>query len=423
MRTVNDFSGKTDNERIEEAIRNRDGEIVVIPPRKSDIEPGRDWWLLDRAILLPENTTVVLQNCRIKLSDNCRDNFFRSANCGIGIENPPTISSIHIRGVGDCVLEGADHPRSTGDSSKFIACPCPKNFSGAAKPTFNDLHRHSYGTDAGKEGESENGDWRNIGILMANVHHLSIENIRIVEPHAWAISLEACSFANINHIEFKACMTRVIDGAEHNVENQDGINLRNGCHDVIISDIMGTTGDDVVALTCIASTFRMRKDGELHSTQVLGNDYTNREKGIYNVIVRNVLASPAGGCCMVRLLATDGAEIRNVTIDGIVDTSPDDFHSWCGVLVGEQTGLVGEPGYPYGTVSEKCLHNITISNVITNARSCIRIPGGLEDSCINNVIGRDPDGKTLDIKEPNLLHRVLLSNIRYSKGENAPELA
>ena len=411
MRTVNDYSGKTDNERIEAAILNRDGDVVVIPPRKSDIEPERDWWLLDRAILLPENTTILLQNCRIKLSDKCRDNFFRSANCGLGIENPLPIGNIHIRGVGNCVLEGADHPRATGDSSKFIACPCPKNFSGAANPSFNDLHRHSYGTDAGKEGESENGDWRNIGILMANVHHLSIENIRIVEQHAWAISLENCSFGHLNHIEFKACMTRVIDGAEHNVENQDGINLRNGCHDVIISDITGTTGDDVVALTCIASCFHPHKGGGLHSTQVMSNDYTNREKGIYNVIIRNILASPAGGCCMVRLLATDGAEIRNVVIDGIVDTSPADFHSWCSILVGERIGLVGEPGYPYGNVSEECLFDISISNIISNAKSAVFIPGGLIDSSISNVSNRYKQGKTLDCRAPQLMKDVLMSNI------------
>ncbi|MBR4900466.1 MAG: hypothetical protein IKZ46_05955 [Victivallales bacterium] len=411
MRTVNDFAGKTDNDRIDEAIRNRNGDIVVIPPRVSDIEPERNWWLLDRAILLPENTTILLQNCRIKLSDKCRDNFFRSANCGLGIENPEMIGNIHIRGIGDCVLEGADHPRSTGDSSKFLACPCPKNFSGSPNPTFNDLHRHSYGTDAGKEGESGNGDWRNIGILMANVHHLSIENIRIVEQHAWAISLENCSFANINHIEFTACMTRVIDGEEHNVENQDGVNLRNGCHDVIISDITGTTGDDVVALTCISSQFRVRKDGEMHSTQVLGNDYTKREKGIYNVIVRNILASPAGGCCMLRLLPTDGAEIRNVVIDGLVDTSPADFHSWCSVLVGEQIGLVGEPGYPYGTVSEECLFDISISNIISNARSAVFIPGGLLNSSISNVSNRYAKGKTLDCRAPQLMKGVLTTNI------------
>ena len=422
MRTVNDFAGKTDNDRIDEAIRNRHGDIVVIQPRVSDIEPERDWWLLDRAILLPENTTILLQNCRIKLSDKCRDNFFRSANCGLGIENPLPIGNIHIRGVGDCVLEGADHPRATGDSSKFIACPCPKNFSGSPNPTFNDFHRHSYGTDGGKEGESENGDWRNIGILMANVHHLSIENIRIVEQHAWAISLENCSFGHLNHIEFKACMTRVIDGAEQNVENQDGINLRNGCHDVIISDITGTTGDDVVALTCIASNLHPYVGGGLHTTHVMSNDYTNREKGIYNVIIRNVLASPAGGCCMVRLLATDGAEIRNVVIDGIVDTSPADFHSWCSILVGERTGLVGEPGYPYGTVSEECLFDISISNIISNAKSAVFIPGGLLQSSISNVSNRYKQGKTLDCRAPQLMKDVLMSNIHYNAGESAPDI-
>ena len=206
-------------------------------------------------------------------------------------------------------------------------------------------------------------------------------------------------------------MTRIIDGAEQNVENQDGINLRNGCHDVIISDITGTTGDDVVALTCIASCYHPHKGGSLHSTQVMSNDYTNREKGIYNVIVRNILASPAGGCCMVRLLATDGAEIRNVVIDGIVDTSPADFHSWCSVLVGERTGLVGEPGYPYGTVGEECLFDISISNVISNAKSAVFIPGGLLNSSISNVSNRNATGKTLDCRAPQLMKDVLMSNI------------
>ena len=85
MINVNDFHGKTDSEVIELAMQNLTGDgILVIPPRESDIEPERKHWLIDRAILIPENTTVILQNCMIKLSDRCRDNFFRSANCGIG---------------------------------------------------------------------------------------------------------------------------------------------------------------------------------------------------------------------------------------------------------------------------------------------------------------------------------------------------
>lgn len=406
MVNVNDFQGGSDNDRIDEAIRHCQGDVVVIPQRVSDIEPERDWWLLERAILLPANTTVILQNCRIKLSDNCRDNFFRSANCGIGIDEPEFLSNIHIHGVGNAVLEGADHPRSTGDSSKILACPCPKNFAGTAEPSFEDLHRHSYGTDAGKDGETQVGDWRDIGILMANVDHLSIDNIRIVEAHGWAISLENCSYANLNHIEFKACMTRIIDGNEHNIENQDGINLRNGCHDVIISDITGTTGDDVIALTCLASCFTPRKSGELASMHILTNDYSKREKGIRNVIIRNVLAHPAGGCLMVRLLASDGAEIRNVSIDGLVDTSPDAFHSNAAVEVGGWPGLMGEPGCPYGTVEEHCIYNLIISNVISNARYAIQVRGGLNDAIFSNIIIRNPEGKKLNICRPDLIENV-----------------
>ena len=126
MIDVNTFPGLTDSDVLDNAFQNigADG-IVVIPPRCRDTEPERTYWLIDRAILIPENTTVILRNCRIKLSDRCRDNFFRSANCGFGFPDPKRISNLHIRGEGLCVLEGADHPRATGDGSKILACPCP----------------------------------------------------------------------------------------------------------------------------------------------------------------------------------------------------------------------------------------------------------------------------------------------------------
>ncbi|MBR4125189.1 MAG: hypothetical protein IKR13_03215 [Victivallales bacterium] len=411
MKTANDYSGLTDNERLEAAVREREGDVVVIPARQCEIESERTWWLLDRAILLPSNITVILQNCHIKLSDRCRDNFFRSANCGLGIENPEPAENIHVIGVGDCVLEGANHPRSTGDGSKHLGCPCPKNFTGAAEPTFIDLHTHSYGTDAGVEGEVQTGDWRNIGILMAKVNHFSIENVRIVESHAWAISLEECAYGKLDNIEFKQCMTRVIDGSEHNVENQDGIDLRNGCHDIRISNITGTTGDDVIALTAIASTFRPRKAGILGTMHVAGNIWDHREKSIYNVIIDNVLAYSAGNRHIVRLLATDGAEVRNVAINNIVDGSPDDFHGSCLVCCGGAPGIIGEPHYPYGMVHEQCLFNINISNVVSNTRKGIYIPGGLTNSNISNFIRRNPTGKTVLIDHPELLENVILTGV------------
>ena len=117
---VKDFKG-TDNEKIEAAISARGADGMVVIDGKENGEP----WLLDRAILLPENTCVILRNCKLKLSDKCRDNFFRTANCGVGIDEPKKIKNVQIIGEGLAVLEGADYPRATGDSSKILANPCP----------------------------------------------------------------------------------------------------------------------------------------------------------------------------------------------------------------------------------------------------------------------------------------------------------
>ena len=98
---ANHFSGNTDSDVLNAAIESRDSDgIVVIEPRHAESEPTRTHWLLDRAILLPSNTTVILRNCKLKLSDRCRDNFFRSANCGLGIEENAQICNVHIKGEG-----------------------------------------------------------------------------------------------------------------------------------------------------------------------------------------------------------------------------------------------------------------------------------------------------------------------------------
>ena len=168
MVNANEFKGNNDSEIINNAIKNRHSDgIVIIPPREQENDKERKFWLLDSAILLPENTVVILQNCKIKLSDNCRDNFFRTANCGMGIEFCERISNVHIRGEGLCILEGADRPRATGDASKLIHAPCPHKKEDICKVAdwipeekrkdgtidFLDIHDHSYGTDAGKPEE------------------------------------------------------------------------------------------------------------------------------------------------------------------------------------------------------------------------------------------------------------------------------
>lgn len=415
MVNINDYLLGSDNEAFDKAIaaKTEDG-IVIVPPRKSDIQPERDFWLLDRAILLPENTTVILQNCKIKLSDKCRDNFFRSANCGMGIEFPEKIQNIHIRGEGLCVLEGADHPRATGDSSKLLHAPCPHlpedicrlaDWVPAERKTpdkldFWDIHNHSYGTDAGKDGESQYGDWRGIGVLLANVENFSVSGLKIVKSHGWGISLEACSYGRVEKIEFDATMYKEIDGMPMNMENQDGIDIRNGCHHIVISDITGRTGDDVIALTAIANP-AYRPGGSVKNTHVMHNDWTKRKKDIHDIVIRNVVAH-SYLCYVVRLLPAL-ANIYNVVIDGIVDDA-DNCQSAGGTL------LLGDMG-TYGENKPDSMRNVTISNVICNSRRAIRLQGFLTDSVISNVVNKNPNCPALLVGRENGMNNVSTFNL------------
>ena len=116
----NDFTG-SDIEKIQAAVdaAREKGGFVRVGKRTGAPGDGRDFWLIDSAILLPSGTVFVLANAKIKLSDRSRDNFIRSANCVPGEKVLPA-ENIHIVGEGDAVFEGADHPRASGDGGKTL---------------------------------------------------------------------------------------------------------------------------------------------------------------------------------------------------------------------------------------------------------------------------------------------------------------
>ncbi len=364
--TPNDFVG-SDSERINQAITAAVtlGTKVVIPKRNQSQSGLRDLWLLDSAIMVQSGTTLVLDNCHIKVSDRCRDNFIRSANCGIGISEISPMSDIHIMGIGSVLLEGADKPRATGDSAKTLG-------------------EHSYGTDAGVPEQSQTGDWRNIGILLAHVEHFSIENLRIKDSHGWAISLERCAFGKVRDIDFASTGKKDIDGVSETILNQDGLNLRQGCHNITIENISGHTGDDLVAFTSIQGN---KPAGSTESTMVSGSG--NRGDGsddIRYIILRNVRGHCAGGHHIVRLLNASGLRIHDVIIDGLVDTSGTGTRSRAALKIGDSNPRWG------GVTPLGDTHGIIISNIMSRAEHTILIAGSLSESLITNVIKYDASG-------------------------------
>ncbi len=384
--TPNEFEG-TDVERINQAIEAAAaaGCRAVIPRINARGGKRHGLWLLDSAILVRGNTTLDLEGCHIKLSDRCRDNFIRSANCGLGITDIKPMHNIHIRGIGDVVLTGADHPRATGDGGKKIG-------------------DRTYGTDAGVDGESQTGDWRNIGILLAFVERFSIENLTIRDSHAWAISLERCAHGRLRDLDFASSEFKVIDGARRRILNQDGIDLRLGCHDILIENITGYTGDDLIALTAIPRA----DDTAGGTTSTMVSSRVDRGEGrddIRHVILRNIKGYCRGGHHIVRLLNTSGVCMHDILLDGLVDTSPAGVQCKAAVKIGDHA-------YGGGVAPLGDTYRIIINNVTSKAKHTILIGGSLCDSILSNIIRHGAPGDVITVASgPQYVRDVKTSNL------------
>src|SRR3546814_658475 len=197
-------------------------------------------------MLWPSDSTSLFENCTLQLSDQSRDNIFRSDNVGKGITNPVWNKNIRIIGIGEVRLKGADHPRSTGDGARQLSLD-------PAKEVEKGNWRVSYGTDAGKSDRKQTGDWRNIMILMGYVKGFTLTNVSIENSHCWAISFERTWHAELTDIRFDNRDEIEVDGQLVAVSNKDGIDLRQGCKHFRIHNISGYTADDFIALSNLSS--------------------------------------------------------------------------------------------------------------------------------------------------------------------------
>ncbi|MCX7007934.1 MAG: hypothetical protein NTY53_11935 [Kiritimatiellaeota bacterium] len=244
---------------------------------------------------------------------------------------------------------------------------------------------------------------------MASVEDFSIEHLAIHESHAWALSLERCAHGTLRDLAFASSQRRVIDGAEQLVLNQDGLDLRVGCHDITIENITGHTGDDLIALTAIP----LRKDkvaGALRSTEVSGAQ--EREPGaddIRNVTLKNIRGYCAGGHHIVRFLNTPGVGLHDVLLDGLVDMSPAGVQDRAAVKIGDRA--YGGGVAPLGTTSR-----IVISNVVSKAKSAILIGGSLCDSVLDHITHAGPTNEAVTFASgPENVRDVKITNLQSGK--------
>jgi polygalacturonase len=371
--TPNQFEG-TDIQRIQSAIDAAQGTTnkIFIPSRNAN---GTNLWLLDSAILLPDSMTVILDNCTIQLSDQCRDNMFRSDNVGIGIKNPKWNNNISIIGLGDVSLKGADNPRSSGDGARMLTLNPDKEVE---KGNW----RVSYGSDAGKEGIKQKGDWRNIMILMAYVNGFTMKNINIENSHAWAVSFERTLNADISDIRINNPEQIIVNGKTVNVSNKDGIDLRQGCKNFRIDNISGKTGDDFIALSSLDTRKEGHINGNINSTMVTQSIWRGPEDDIEQVFITNITCKTK--CRGIAIRASDSASIHNIYINGLITKDWDGFHN---------SILIGGIGYGKPSIPGK-INNIQAMNIMGEGRSLILIEAPITNCYFSNGV-YSGDGKNI----------------------------
>lgn len=393
--TPNDFKG-TDTERIQAAIHKAGmstNEVVI--PRQND--NGTNIWKIDSAILLPDGMTVLLYNCVIQLSDQCRDNMFRSDNVGIGIKKPQWSHDISIIGIGNPILKGANNPRSTGDAFRKLV---KEQTAG----------RVSYGSDAGNANRKQTGDWRNIMILMAYVKGLVIKNVTIKNSHSWAMSFERVRNAEISDIQFYNPQFITVSGRAVYTSNKDGIDLRQGCKYFRINNITGVNGDDLIALSSLDVAPFYHTNGDINSYQVTTTAYKGEEDDIEQIFITNCKTNYTG----VAIRAGGNAGVHDVFINGIITRARPDISPPYGGS--PYTLLVGNKNYGKRSLRGK-IHDIYAMNLTGDGKHLILIKSpiancsfmnGIYTGSATNAITYDIDkNETRNIKTANLINATV----------------
>lgn len=322
--TPNDFRG-TDSERIEKAIAAAmaDGSHRIHVPAENKGR-GENVWLIDRAIILPSGFSLILDGATIELAPGVRDNLIR--NAAAGVADAESDRAIEVLGLGTV----------------------PSVLSGGKTCHF--------------EVPGDKSGWRTIGILLQNVDGFVLSNFTMRETQAWAISMEnGCRNGRVSGIHFEN---------SNSIPNQDGVDVRKGCHDILIENITGYTGDDVVALTGLMSApDAAPRPGRL-SMQIGGNK-PKGDDDIYNITIRNVYAKCVGGHGIIRLLNHDGVCLHHVRIENVWNTAaPSDKKVYACIRIGDVNYSSIRHAYP------EELHDIDIDGLHWSGQSGIRYSAG-----------------------------------------------
>ena len=331
MIRVRDFSkpGVSDSQAVTAAL-------AQINERENTLLFDGGDFMLDEAVVLPDDTTVIVDGCTIGQNDFVFDNHFRGANC---VPNPADpfntpYSVVPTRGI-----------RILGKNGATLRGPVK--------------HRRMFHPFF-KEEQEMVGDfwgWRSHVINLTQCRDFEIAGFKIRQQRNWAFCFDFCLNGFIHDIDF-----------DSHVKNGDGIDFRWGCHHCKVKHITGYTQDDTVACTALDTSSGPGSKNLFPSeaSKHIFRCFDIRKRDIHDIEIEDLCVS--GRYHAAICLAGSGVQVYNITIRNVKEGTQGPRRWPMIELYPSSHGNYGT-GYRAGDI-----HDIRIENV-----SSVSAPGrGME---------------------------------------------
>lgn len=324
---------------------------------------------ITRSVLLPSNTTAVIDGCTVKLADGAFDTLFRGDNLvldeadpyGYPLEILP-IENVRILGRNGGKIEGCDvNPRILN----YV--------KGVEEEVFGDFW-----------------GWRTLNISLSRCDGFEVAGLTMEKSRCWTMSFDMCRNGYIHDIVVNS-----------NVKNGDCIDFRSGCHDCRVENITGYTGDDTVACTALragrgkvpAPSGVYPGEYYLYPMEPTGF-YDNRsgeDRNISRIRIRNL--ETGGKHHGVICLAANGCKVHDVTVENVREVPMDGPDSWRQATVKIYTGYGS--GYTRGDI-----HDITVSDIRTTyAQYSVFCNAEVENVLLRNITAENDAPMRLDFPQ------------------------
>ena len=321
--------GADDSATIQNAIAaaEQDGCRKIVIPRYN-LRTDSTEWRIPRAIRIPSEFTVVLDNCFLVQETGVYEQVFMNSYADDETKRDVKYeqTNIAVIGKGNAVIDGGKLNNLREKTARRYGLP---------------------------------SIWQNTMFLWLNVNGLRIENLNIQNQRWWAITHLFCRNVKIRDINFFAIP---------HVFNMDGIDLRVGCNNFDIENITGRTGDDNIALTALWGAGEIERKIE------------GKDSDIHDVRIRSLKADPHK-CYCLRLLTHDGNKIYNIDVDTILDTG--DFATK--TRSGSTLAFSSPIYYSKKPMGRGDLHHINAKNIYSRSQNTFYFNFSAEHINISNV--------------------------------------